>query len=101
MKQKTGPQNHKLLIKKKAKDLNRHFSKEYLQMTWTDLEIAILSEPSQTYKYHILLICGILKKKKGTNEPICKTESKVWKISVAGAINWETEIDMCTLLYIK
>ena len=64
MKQKTGPQNHKLLIKKKAKDLNRHFSKEYLQMTWTDLEIAILSEPSQTDKYHILLICGILKKKK-------------------------------------
>ena len=64
MKQKTGPQNHKLLIKKKAKDLNRHFSKEYLQMTWTDLEIAILSEPSQTDKYHILLIYGILKKKK-------------------------------------
>ena len=65
MKQKTRPQNYKLLIKKKAKDLNRHFSKKYLQMTWTDLETAILSELSQIDKYHILLICGILKKKKG------------------------------------
>ena len=29
--------------------------------TWTELEIIILSEVSQTekYKYHILLICGI------------------------------------------
>ena len=35
--------------------------------TWMDLEIVILSEVSQTQKdkYHmILLICGILKKKK-------------------------------------
>ena len=64
MKQKTRPQNYKLLIKKKAKDLNRHFSKKYLQTTWTDLEITILSELSQIDKYHILLICGILKKKK-------------------------------------
>ena len=51
-----------------------------------DLEIAIPSELSQTDKYHILLTCGISKKKKGTNEPICKTEieSKMWKISVEG-----------------
>ena len=42
--------------------------------TWMDLEIVILSEVSQTEKdkYHISLICGILKK--GTNELIYKTE---------------------------
>ena len=45
--------------------------------TWMDLEIVTLSEVSQTQKdkYHlILLICGILKKKGGTNELIYKTE---------------------------
>ena len=65
--------------------------------------MVILSEVSQIDKYHILLTCGILKKKKnGTNEPIYKTEieSKMWKVSVGG-INWETELDICTLLYIK
>ena len=43
-----------------------------------------------------------LKKKNGTDEPIYKTEieSKMWKVSVGG-INWETELDICTLLYIK
>ena len=43
--------------------------------TWTDLEIVILSEVSQTEKdkYHIIsLICRIFKK--GTNELIYKTE---------------------------
>ena len=43
--------------------------------TWMDLEIAILSEVSQTKKdkYHMIsLICGIFKK--GTNELIYKTE---------------------------
>ena len=46
-------------------------------VTWMDLEIVILSEVSQEEKdkYHmILLICGIQKKKKGTNKPIYKTE---------------------------
>ena len=64
--------------------------------------MVILSEVSQIDKYHILLTCGILKKKNGTNEPIYKTEieSKMWKVSVGG-INWETELDICTLLYIK
>ena len=46
--------------------------------TWIDLEIMILSEVSQTVKenYHtILLICGILKKKKkDANELKHKTE---------------------------
>ena len=44
-------------------------------VTWTDLEIVILSEVSQTEKdkdHMILLICGILKN--GTNELIYKTE---------------------------
>ena len=44
--------------------------------TWMDLEIVILSEVSQTEKdkYHMIsLICGI-KKTKGTNELIYKTE---------------------------
>ena len=44
-------------------------------VTWLDLEIAILSEVSQTEKdkYHMIsFICGIYKK--GTNEPIYKTE---------------------------
>ena len=46
-------------------------------VTWMDLEIVILSEVSQEEKdkYHmILLICGIQKKKKGTNKPIYKAE---------------------------
>ena len=50
-----------------------------LQTMWVDLEITILSEVSQTEveKYHmILLICRILKKKKKvTNELICKPET--------------------------
>ena len=42
---------------------------------WMDLEIVILSEVSQTQKdkYHISLICGILKN--DTNELIYKTET--------------------------
>ena len=37
--------------------------------TWMGLEIVILSKVSQTEKdkYMILLLCGIQKKKKGTN----------------------------------
>ena len=45
--------------------------------TWMDLEIAILSELSQTQKdkYHMIsLICGI--EKNGTNELIYKTETE-------------------------
>ena len=42
-----------------------------------NLEIVTLSEVIQAEKdkhHKILLICGILKKKNGTNEPIYKTE---------------------------
>ena len=45
--------------------------------TWMDLDIIILSEVSQKEKdkYHmILLICGIFKKEKDTNELIYKIE---------------------------
>ena len=47
--------------------------------TSTDLEMTILNKISQIKKdkhHTILLICGILKKKKGTNEVIYKTEIK-------------------------
>ena len=42
-------------------------------VTWTDLEIIVLSEVSQTEKdkYMLQLKCGI--KKNDTNELICKT----------------------------
>ena len=46
-------------------------------MTWSDLEIIILSEVSQKEKdkYHtISFICGRSKKKNDTNELIYKTE---------------------------
>ena len=45
--------------------------------TWKDLKIIILSEVSQIEKgkYHVIsFICGMLKKKKDTNELIYKTE---------------------------
>ena len=45
---------------------------------WVDLGTIILSEISQTVKdkrHMISPICGILKKKKDTNEPICRTET--------------------------
>ena len=42
--------------------------------TCMDLEIIIPSEVSQSDKYMILFICGILKKKKGKNELVYKTE---------------------------
>ena len=53
-------------------ECNRYF-KDYFQ-TQMDLEIVMLSKVSQTEKdkYHILLICGILKN--GANELIYKTE---------------------------
>ena len=77
--------------------------------TWMDLEIAILSEVSQTEKdkYHMIsFICGI--QKKGTNELIYKTEielqmqkTNLWLSGVrGGGINWEIGIDIYTLLYI-
>ena len=79
--------------------------------TWRDLEIVILSEVSQTEKdknHMISLICGILKKN-GINEPIYKTESHRCRKQIygcqggkgGGGINWETGIDIYTLLYIK
>ena len=56
-------------------------------------------------KYHtISLICGILKN--GTNEHIYKTEieSQLQKTTYdyqVGKMNWETGIDIYTLLYIR
>ena len=56
----------------------------------------------------ISLICGILKN--GTNEPFYRTEvgHRCRKQTYGyqdgkeeGGINWETEIDIYTLLYIK
>ena len=77
-----------------------------------DLEIVIMSEVSQTHedKYRMIsLTCRILKKKKGTNELIYKTEveSQIQKTNLwlpgskGGRINWEIGIDIYTLLYIK
>jgi len=45
--------------------------------TGMDVEIFILKEVSQTEenKYHILLLWGIKKKKKGTDEPVDKIET--------------------------
>ena len=42
--------------------------------TWMDLEIVIMSEVRHMKTSIISLICTILKKKKGTNELIYKTE---------------------------
>ena len=50
-----------------------------------------------------------LKKKKGTNEPVYKTEVQLWMQKTnmwlpgykGGGINWEIGIDIYTLLYIK
>ena len=42
--------------------------------TWMDLEIVIMSEFRKMKTSNISLICTILKKKKGTNELIYKTE---------------------------
>jgi len=43
--------------------------------TWTDLEIIILREVSQTEKdkYPLSLVCGI--QRNYTSEPICQTET--------------------------
>ena len=73
-----------------------------------DQEIVILSEVSQTEtdKYMISLLSGILKK--GTYEHIYQTErvtdikNKLMVMGVRGeGINWETGIDIYTLLYVK
>ena len=74
-----------------------------------DQEIVILSEVSQTEidKYHMIsLLSGILKN--GTYEHIYETErvtdikKKLIVMGVRGeGINWETGIDIYTLLYIK
>ena len=76
--------------------------------TWMDIQIVIQSKVSQTEKdkYHLIsLICGIYKK--DTNELIYKLQMQ--KINLwfpgdkerQGGINWKTEIDIYTLLYIK
>ena len=74
--------------------------------TWMDLEIVILSEVSQ--RQILYNICGILKN--GINELIYKIEieSRCKKQTYdyqegkgRRGINWETETDIHTLLYIK
>ena len=73
-----------------------------------DLEIVRLNAVSQTKKgkYDIAYMWN-LKKWRGTNELIYKTEveSQMYKYGYqgmwGGVINWKTEIDIYTLLYIK
>ena len=72
-----------------------------------DLQTVIVSSLSQTEKHKemILLMHGILKKN-GTNEFIKKNrviegENKSWLPEAEEGINWETRIDIITLLYVK
>ena len=79
--------------------------------TWMELEIVILSEVSQIEEEisSDTTCMWNLKTKKGTNELFYKTkiESQTQETSVItsgvreGGKNWETEIDIYTLLYIK
>ena len=74
-----------------------------------DLEIVLLSEVSQTEKdkYMISLICGILKKMykwsylQNRNRVIDVENRLMVTKGEKGGINWETGIDIYTLLYIK
>ena len=74
-----------------------------------DLEIVLLSEVSQTEKdkYMISLICGILKKMykwsylQNRNRVIDVENKLMVTKGEKGGINWETGIDIYTLLYIK
>ena len=66
-----------------------------------DLAIIILSEESQTEedKYHIIsLTCGILKKIIQIN--VFSKQKQTHRLTGRG-IDWEFEIDMCTLPYLK
>ena len=84
--------------------------------TWMDLETVIQSEVSQKEKnkYRILThTCGM--QKNDTDEPVCKAEiethmqrTNVWTPrgesevgGGGGGMNWETEIDIYTLICIK
>ena len=74
--------------------------------TRMDLEMIILSKPDK-YKYHMMsLTCAILKKK-DTNKLVYKTEThRLRKPTMSPkekgrGINWEFEINLDTLLYIK
>ena len=77
-----------------------------------DLEIIILSQVSQTEKdkYHMIaLLCGILKKNiqmnlftKQKQSHRCRKEIyDYWGWRQGEGINWETGVDVYTLLYIK
>ena len=44
--------------------------------TWMDLDIIILNEVRQRQYHMMSLMCEMLKKKKETNELICKTETE-------------------------
>ena len=76
--------------------------------TWTDIEIAILSDVSQRKtKYHMIaLLSGILKKKNHTNSQnrsrAIDRENKLMivKVEREGVTNWEIGVDTHTLLYI-
>ena len=75
--------------------------------TWTDIEIAILSDvKSEKDKYHMIaLFSGILKK----NHTNLKNRSRatdrenklmIVKVEREDVINWEIGVDIHTLLYI-
>ena len=78
---------------------------------WIDLETVVPGEVSQRKKnkYPILThVCEI--QKNGTDDFTCRTEREIqtlranlWipKEERVGGMNWETEIDIYTLLYIK
>ena len=76
--------------------------------TWTDIEIAILSDvKSEKDKYHMIaLLSGILKKKNHTNlqnrSRATDRENKLMivKLEREDMINWEIGVDIHTLLYI-
>ena len=81
--------------------------------TWMDLETVVQSEvgEKEKKKYRILMhICGI--QKNGTNEPVCKAEKETQNKCMdtkggmgggagGGGMNWETGIDIYTLICIK
>ena len=78
--------------------------------TRMDLEMVILSEVSQRKTNFTIDHLYVESKNNGTNEPIYKieivtdVENKLMITKggkVGGWINWQIEINMCTLLYIK
>ena len=76
--------------------------------TWMQLEIIILSEVSQKYKYH--MISHMWNLKYDTNEPIYETETKSGTFEQTGGCqgglggrgeDWEFWVSRCKLLCIE